>query len=656
MNDVNSELLAQAVVDSVTPMYPAVSPDGRTVVCTARTVGFPGRPLSTLWAVPADGGSPPRPLTDGTSWIGVPRWAPDSASVLFASDRQLHRVRLAAGGAPDGPAETLTAWRGGISGYLPLADGRTVALIAADEPDEAEDERRRAEGDDAMVWGEGTDPEPRARLRLLDLDTGTVRTVDALAGRHVVEVAERPDGGPLAVLTWESAEEDPGWLTARLHIADTGTGAVHDLGPAGHAAQHPVWWRAADGWHVAHLASTPPGNLFALSVLDRAVPSGAGPGPVPEPRNLTEGMEVCPTELVQVTDGPPLAVFSDGLDTALFRLDPEDLRFRRLHTRPGIVHALSASRTGETVAVLAGTAYEPKDVHAGPPGGPLARISDTRPELRDIRWGSQERLAYKASDGLALDGLLLLPPGRTRADGPFPMITVAHGGPYGRYSDSWQFHIDLPPGQLLATAGYAVFLPNPRGGEGHGHAFASTAVDDALGGAEWTDITDGIDLLVAEGVADPDRLGIAGWSHGGYLAAWAVTQTDRFKAAWVGAGVSDWGLQAATGEQGPVRESGGSGSVGWEGPGPHLHDRVSPISYAARIRTPVLIVHGEDDANVPVSQGLFLHRALRHHGVPHEFVVYPREGHMIGERGHLLDLLRRTRAWFDRRLTGPQTP
>lgn len=198
--------------------------------------------------------------------------------------------------------------------------------------------------------------------------------------------------------------------------------------------------------------------------------------------------------------------------------------------------------------------------------------------------------------------------------------------------------------------------PQPRGGEGHGHAFAATATDGAVGGAEWTDITEGIDLLVAQGVADPDRLGIGGWSHGGYLAAWAVTQTDRFKAAIVGAGISDWGMLAATGEQGAVRESAGSGSIGWEGPGPHPHDRVSPVSYASRVRTPVLILHGEDDTNVPVSQGLFLHRALRHHGVPHEFVVYPGEGHMIGGRGHLLDLLRRSVAWYDRWLTAPRQP
>ncbi|MDH6128099.1 prolyl oligopeptidase family serine peptidase [Kitasatospora sp. GP82] len=160
-------------------------------------------------------------------------------------------------------------------------------------------------------------------------------------------------------------------------------------------------------------------------------------------------------------------------------------------------------------------------------------------------------------------------------------------------------------------------------------------MDIAFGLDEWTDIVSGIDLLIADGVADPDRLGIGGWSHGGFMAAWAVGQTDRFKAALMGAGISDWGMLAATGELG-AQEAGLGGSFGWEGNGPHHHDRLSPISSASKIRTPVLILHGEDDTNVPLGQATFFHRALRRFGVEHEFVVYPREGHTIwinSERG-----------------------
>ncbi|HWN60032.1 MAG TPA: prolyl oligopeptidase family serine peptidase [Streptosporangiaceae bacterium] len=395
---------------------------------------------------------------------------------------------------------------------------------------------------------------------------------------------------------------------------------------------------------MAYLAATPPGPVGGLAAFDVTVPADDD-ATVAEPHNLTAGMDVCPVELAQLAGGPPLALFADGLDTALYRLDPSARRFRHLSTRPGRLDALTASSDGETIAVLASTAYEPRDVYTGPPGGPLGRISDARPEARRIRWGTQERLSYQASDGLALDGLLILPPGRNRANGPFPLITLVHGGPYDRWTDrflgSW-----WAPGQWLAAAGNAVFLPNPRGGQGHGHEFAAM-VYRAVGTEEWTDLLRGIDLLVADGVADPDRLGIGGWSHGGFTAAWAVGQTHRFKAALMGAGISDWGMQVGVGELG-TWEAGLGGSCGWESPGPHRHHQLSPISYASKVRTPVLIVHGQDDTNVPVGQAVYFHRALSRYGVEHELVIYPREGHTFTERQHQIDLLRRTRAWFAR--------
>jgi dipeptidyl aminopeptidase/acylaminoacyl peptidase len=242
-----------------------------------------------------------------------------------------------------------------------------------------------------------------------------------------------------------------------------------------------------------------------------------------------------------------------------------------------------------------------------------------------------------------------LPPGKSRADGPFPLITWVHGGPPDRYAD--QFLLGpRRPGQWLAIAGYAVFLPNPRGGVGHGRDFAAAVVRSAggaVGGADWNDIVTGIDLLIAERVADPGRLGIGGASYGGFMAAWAIGQTGRFKAAIMDAGISDWGTLLATSEFGTMDAALG-GSCGWEGTGPHPHDQVSPISFASKIRTPVLIVHGQDDTNVPVSQAIYFHRALSWFGAEHELVIYPREGHTYVERNHQLDLLRRTRAWFDR--------
>lgn len=638
MNDVNRELTAELVVDGWVPSSPVLSPDGRWVVYVLAAVGEADEhPSSQLWVTAIDGGGAPWRLDIPPAHLTSPRWAPDSESIFFLSDRSVRgTAQLYRTGRTGASAQALTGWRSGIHAHRPLTDPTLVAIIAPDEP--AEQQRQQElDRNDAQVRGQ-VHP---ARLRLLDLRTQQIHTPARFGDRHVVDVVPRPDGGPLAVLTWSTPDLDPGFLEPALHLLDPDSGQVRDIGSLPAGAHSLAWWRGAD-WHLTYLALTPPSLQAGTAVFDLVVSDGR---PVREHRNLTAGMATCPAELVQVDEGTPLVLVADGLDTAIHRLMPDDLRLREISRTRGLLKQLSTNPDGDLVTAVMSGPDTPANVHAGPARGPLTQITDTRPELRDIRWAVQQRLSYRAADGLALDGLLILPVGRSRQDGPFPLVTLVHGGPYGRYADEFMLHW-APSGQWLAHAGYAVFLPNPRGGQGHGHDFAASVVA-AVGQDEWTDILTGIDLLVSEGVADPGRLGIAGWSHGGFMAAWAVGHTDRFAAAIMGAGISDWGMLAATGEWGAFEAALG-GSTGWEGTGPHPHDRLSPISYASAIHTPVLIVHGADDTNVPLSQAEYFHRALRNFGVEHEYVVYPRENHSLRERNHQIDLLRRTRAWFDR--------
>ncbi|GIH15229.1 S9 family peptidase [Rugosimonospora africana] len=627
-------LTAELVVDARVPQTPVLAPDGRLLCYVLAPASRIGDHLDTeLWLVDADDAASRRVTTD-TAAESQPRWSVDSQTLFFLSDRadrgtpQVHRLTLA-----DGTVTALTSWGAGVIDHLLLADANLVALIAEDEPTE-QSARRDRDRDDAIVVGEH---ESHARLRLLDLSAGRVTTPDVFDGRHVVELRQRPDGGPLAVLTQASADNDYGPRTGQLHLFDPATGTVEDLGPTEVEARSLAWWPGEDGWHLGYVALTPPVLQAGTAVFDLSVENQTT-------RNRTAGLSMCPTELRQ-TNAAPLVLFADGLNTTVTRLDPTGPTALSQH--PGRLDDLTTTPTGETIAVLAGTRYQPANVHIGPLTGPLRKVTDSRPELDGIPLGTQQPLAYRAADGLDLDGLLVLPVGKTASDGPFPLVTIVHGGPYDRYADRLQLFW-FPSAQWLATAGYAVFLPNPRGGQGHGHEFAAS-VAGRVGREEWTDILTGIDLLIAEGIADPDRLGIAGGSHGGFMAAWAIGQTDRFRAALVSAGVIDWGMLAATGENGQFEAALG-GSTGWSGIGPHPHDAVSPISFASRIHTPVLILHGAEDTNVPLGQAVYFHRALRHFGVEHEFVVYPREGHSIRERNHQLDVLRRTRAWFDRSL------
>jgi dipeptidyl aminopeptidase/acylaminoacyl peptidase len=272
------------------------------------------------------------------------------------------------------------------------------------------------------------------------------------------------------------------------------------------------------------------------------------------------------------------------------------------------------------------------------------RCVSTHHRVDDVRVADPEPLVCEAPDGTRLDGVVLRPVGAA-GEGPWPTAVIVHGGPYGRTGLTSNTH-PLRWAQLLAQHGYAVVMPNYRGGLGRGHDFA-VAARGTMGTVEWDDVLATVDAAVEAGIADPDRLGIGGWSQGGFLTAWAVTATERFKVGVMGAGVSDWSMMSATSDL-EVFESALGGSRPWDGPGPHHAALGSPISYAARRTTPLLMLHGADDARVPHSQAEAFRRALAGQDAPVELVTYPREPHGVRERGHQVDLQRRVLTWFDR--------
>jgi dipeptidyl aminopeptidase/acylaminoacyl peptidase len=229
----------------------------------------------------------------------------------------------------------------------------------------------------------------------------------------------------------------------------------------------------------------------------------------------------------------------------------------------------------------------------------------------------------------------------------YPLVVEVHGGP------SWQWEDRVMLGwhdwaQTLANRGYAVLMPNPRGSTGYGSELQRLLQDD-VGGGESRDLVAGALAMVDRGIADPDRLGIAGWSWGGYLTAWTITQTTIFRAAVMGAGLSN---MVSDHGQGDIP----SANLLYFPGQPYDHIETywqsSPIRHVAAVRTPTLILHGEDDARVHPAQGMEYFRALKILGVPVRFVRYPREKHGIEERAHQVDLMQRMVDWFDQYLKG----
>jgi dipeptidyl aminopeptidase/acylaminoacyl peptidase len=635
IDDATGESLIDAIVTATYPDKPSISPDGRWVAWANTPLGRDGdHAVGDIWVAPMDGSRQGRRFTSGEWQDSSPAWSPDNDSIAFLSDRAergttgLYLISL-----DGGEAQELVKRKSAIQAFAWSPDGTSIAFTSADEPTE-DDERRKSERDDPEVYGENW---PYARLRILDIDSGEIRTIPT-GDRHIYELAWSPDGERLALLTSPTPELETRWRS-QFEIADPAKESIEVvLGETGMMPENLKWTR--DGRRLCfsgtHEAGISGGTHYRVESTG-GQPVKIGP---------SESESVCSNGAINVRGDDRLVLYvADGLRSRLEWVDPETGKREALYApdhggfSPSFdVHATASGRP--RIAVITSSGDQPPALHVGTPGD-LTLVSDHHADLSQYTYGNHEPFHWTAPDGLEIDGVLIRPV--DAGEGPYPLLVHIHGGPYGRDTLGWSLRAGHWA-HWMAMHGYAVLLPNYRGGMGRGNAFAKWA-DGGVGDMEFADIMSGVDAAIERGIADPDRLGIGGWSQGGFLTAWAVTQTNRFKAGVMGAGVSDWGMMVMTSDV-PTGESMLGGGKPWDGPGPHRFMQHSPISHARNVETPLLILHGKNDERVPVSQAIGFHRAIQENDVETELVIYPREPHGIRERHHQRDMLRRVRDWF----------
>ncbi|WP_395445883.1 alpha/beta hydrolase family protein [Caulobacter sp. UC70_42] len=297
------------------------------------------------------------------------------------------------------------------------------------------------------------------------------------------------------------------------------------------------------------------------------------------------------------------------------------------------------------MALAADTPTRPDDIWLWTPGQKTAQpLTDLNPQVRQWALGQVREVSWTSSlDGRKVYGTLVTPPGYAPGT-PIKTVIQGHGGPEGFWWSGWlgSWH---DWAQMLATHGYAVLLPNPRGSDGQDIGFTRGPIND-WGGGDFQDVLDGLDMLVAEKITDPTRVGIGGWSYGGFLSAWAVTHSDRFRTAIVGAAPVDISSMLLTTDTPDF-------VAGYFGRFPEnlaRMDASSPVRFVDRVKVPVLVLHGEQDRRVPVSLGLSFYRGLRLLGKDATMVSYPREPHWTYEPAHQTDIQERVLAWFDAHL------
>ncbi len=628
--------MAERLVALRTPAEIAIAPDGETVVFSVHPAAAEaGSHLpSELWLIRGDG--PANMLTDGST----PVWSPDGGRIAFLSDRATPGHHLPYTTTLDGKPTLAATLAGSAEAVAWTADGTHLLVMAADAGLYGLDFSARA-----VLWAEHKGLEVRRpneawrRLFRIDLESDAVDEV-----------------GPPNQSVWEFDLVDESTVVAIVSDAPSGYGWYHSRVVALDIANRTARTLYQPTWHLEGLTVSPDGRRAAVVE-----------GYSSDPGLLSGSIKVIDLEDGSVADPWP------GLETvgAASWCDADSLWYARndgLGTAAGRVwldgrqdevwsgHAFIGGNVVKPQCAVtdgAATILTTHEAHGVPPE--IARFDLAACEWTrlttfndalvadDPVWPDARPMRWTAPDGLEIEGWLMTPHG---ASGPLPLIAAVHGGPTWCWST--YFSESEPNGVVLADAGFAVLLANQRGSTGRGHAFAQGVIGDP-GGGDFADIMSGIDACIEAGIADPARLGIAGLSYGGYMAGWAVGQTDRFKAAVAMSVVADFRSLHLTSEVAAWGEGILDGR--WDDPSGAYTDR-SPVVHAHRCVTPTLVTAGELDRCTPVEQGVQLYTAIAAAGAETELVIYPREGHVVVERAHALDQIRRTTEWFERHLLG----
>jgi dipeptidyl aminopeptidase/acylaminoacyl peptidase len=561
-----------------------------------------------------------------------PAFSPDGKTLAFLSDAEHEgQPQLYLADLVTGAVRQLTHLAGHLEAPLWSPDGKRLSILfvegAADALGPLGPSPRQTGVIASVVHAQ--------RIAVLTLEGGPLALISP-PDLFIYEYAWSPDGSRFAA-TGAHGSGDDNWWVAELFILPSAGGNGVVLHHPSLQICEPTW--SPDGTRVAFIeglmsdAGSNGGDVFV-------VPAGGG-----RARNLTPGMRASATQLAWSASAGLVVAAAMGGDAAFLRVDPEGAAPPRTLWRAGETvtrfWGLSAAFAGDgtTTAVIRESGLQAPEIFAGPIGS-WTRVSAVNQAVRSPA-AAVKNVTWR-NEGRDVQGWLLLP----APPGPgekLPLVVNVHGGPASVATNTFE-----PQLLLLVTQGFAVFRPNPRGSFGQGEAFARANVKD-LGRGDLRDILAGVDRVVKTEPVDGARVGIAGHSYGGYLTMFAVTQTQRFKAAVASAGIASW--QSYYGQNKIDR---------WMVPyfgasvyaDPAVYARSSPMTFINRVKTPTLIVVGERDAECPAPQSFEFWHALKTLGVPTQLVVYADEGHKLREPANKLDRAQREVAWFDRYLNG----
>jgi dipeptidyl aminopeptidase/acylaminoacyl peptidase len=581
----------------------------------------------------------PRRITAGNGKTGHDEhdivWSPDGTQLAFLSDKEKSgQLQLYVADVANGKARKLTGLTGFLAGPSWSPDGKTLALLFTENAPRAAGPLVATSRDVGVI----EDKIYEQRLTTVDLDSGRVKQVSP-ADLYVYDYDWAPDGKSV-VATAAHGSGDNNWYVAELCTIALASGETKSIFKPTFQIAGPRW--SPDGKTIAFI-----GGLMS----DEPIPAGdiyAIPAAGGKPSNLTPDMKASAASLAWLPTNQLL--FGEHVDghSGLARIDPTTGKIDTLWTGAEVVTTqgwpglpgVSLTRDGKSCGVIRHSFQQPPEVWAGPIGD-WKQVTQANRE-RKPTWGEAKSLHWK-SDGLSIQGWLVYPRDY-KAGQRYPMVVLVHGGPSWMHRSSWPAS-SFDFGELSA-AGYFVLLPNPRGSFGQGQAFTRANVKD-FGHGDLRDILAGVDEVVKTLPVDNNRVGIIGWSYGGYMTMWAVTQTQRFRAAVAGAGIANWQSYYGQNQIDQWMIPFFGASVYDD---PAVYAKSSPIQFIKNVKTPTLILVGERDAECPAPQSFEFWHALKTLRVKTQLVVYEDEGHQIAQPKHRRDISRRTLAWLNEHL------
>jgi dipeptidyl aminopeptidase/acylaminoacyl peptidase len=619
----------------------SVSPDGRRIAYTRivpRDLSREddGGAWSELHVIGANGES--RPFITGQVNVGNIGWTSDSSKISFLSrragdsGRQLYVIPVAGG-----EATRLTSINGGVGGYSFSPDGERVAVIAT-EPEDPELKRLRDKGFNQVIFEEDWQPR-RLWIKQTESDRDEPEMLEIDGSVQAVQWS--PAGDRLAITVTPRQLVDDTLMFQRIRIISPSgeeLGRIENPGKLGSFAWSP------DGAHLAFIGT----ETIHDPREGRLMVAGRNGG---EFRNLLPNLEGHVWHVDWREAGEIVFISYEGVEARVGQIHVSGRPQVTVVQNDGVIFdGLSVADDGRLV-FTANTPEHPREVYAlSRRNLELERLTDSNPWLNDVRLGRQEVVTYQAADGLDIEGMLIWPLDYQEGE-RYPLILAVHGGPEAHYSNGWLTTYNLPA-QHAAAEGYFMFYQNYRGSTGRGVEFTFTS-QGRPAMEEFSDLVDGVDHLIERGLVDGDRVGITGSSYGGYASAWGATYySERFAAAVMNVGLSDKISMLGTSDIPQELYLVHYRTWPWENW--ELYTQASPIFFAHRARTPILILHGDADPRVDPTQSKILYRflTLQENPPPLRLVLYRGEGHGNQRAATRWDYSLRLMRWMDHYLKG----